>query len=155
MLQTLFCESRQIDEQLSELISESMASLVRSRSIIHSKTNDFIQNSDDIRSELNDRTTLIRNTESAITMMIELINLLNQLNIEHSQEISIVKTDFDRKNQDFYDVSRTIKHDWDIKKEVQQIRSLENEKIQAQKDLLEQTLLLENLKTVLGKAIIP
>ncbi len=132
-----------------------MASLVRSRSIIHSKTNDFIQNSDDIRSELNDRTTLIRNTESAITMMIELINLLNQLNIEHSQEISIVKTDFDRKNQDFYDVSRTIKHDWDIKKEVEQIRSLEHEKIQAQKDLLEQTLLLENLKTVLGKAIIP
>ncbi len=131
-----------------------MASLVRSRSIIHSKTNDFIQNSDDIRSELNDRTTLIRNTELAITMMLELIHLLNQLNIEHSQEISIVKTDFDRKNQDFYDVSRTIKHDWDIKKEVEQIRSLENEKIQAQKDLLEQTLLLENLKTVLGKAII-
>jgi hypothetical protein len=132
-----------------------MASLVRSRSIIHSKTNDFIQNSDDIRSELNDRTTLIRNTELAITMMLELIHLLNQLNIEHSQEISIVKTDFDRKNQDFYDVSRTIKHDWDIKKEVEQIRSLEHEKIQAQKDLLEQTLLLENLKTVLGKAIIP
>jgi len=131
-----------------------MASLVRSRSIVHSKTNDFIQNSDDIRSELNDRTTLIRNTELAITMMLELIHLLNQLNIEHSQEISIVKTDFDRKNQDFYDVSRTIKHDWDIKKEVEQIRSLENEKIQAQKDLLEQTLLLENLKTVLGKAII-
>jgi hypothetical protein len=131
-----------------------MASLVRSRSIIHSKTNDFIQNSDDIRSELNDRTTLIRNTELAITMMLELIHLLNQLNIEHSQEISIVKTDFDRKNQDFYDVSRTIKHDWDIKKEVEQIRSLEHEKIQAQKDLLEQTLLLENLKTVLGKAII-
>ncbi|CAF1155823.1 unnamed protein product [Adineta steineri] len=155
ILQTLFSESRHIDEQLSELISESMASLIRSRTIINCKTNDFIHKSDDIRSELNDRITLIRNTEIAISMMLELVNVLNQLNIEHSQDLSIVKTDFDRKYQDFTDLSRTIKHDWDIKKEVEQIRLLENEKNQVQTELLEQTLLLENLKTVLGKAIIP
>ncbi|CAF3790174.1 unnamed protein product [Rotaria sordida] len=154
ILQTLFSESRQIDEQLSELISESMASLVRTRSIMNSKTNNFIEKSDDIHTELNDRTTLIRNTESTITMMLELINVLNQLNIEHSQDLSIAKTDFDIKNQEFIDLSQTLKHNWDIKKEIEHIRLLENEKIQVQKELLEQTLLLENLKTVLGKAII-
>jgi hypothetical protein len=47
-----------------------MASLVRSRLIINSKTNEFIQKSDEIHSELNDRTTLIRNTELTITMML-------------------------------------------------------------------------------------
>ncbi|CAF3472337.1 unnamed protein product [Rotaria sp. Silwood1] len=154
ILQTLFSESRQIDEQLSELISQSMASLVRTRSIINSKTNNFIEKSDEIRTEFNDRTTLIRNTELAITMMLELINVLNQLNIEHSQDLSIAKTDFDKKNQDFIDLSQTIKHNWDIKKEIEQINLLENEKIQVQQELLEQTLLLENLKTVLGRAII-
>ncbi|CAF0944634.1 unnamed protein product [Rotaria sordida] len=154
ILQTLFSESRQIDEQLSELISESMASLVRTRSIMNSKTNNFIEKSDDVHTELNDRTTLIRNTESTITMMLELINILNQLNIEHSQDLSIAKTDFDIKNQEFIDLSQTLKHNWDIKKEIEHIRLLENEKIQVQKELLEQTLLLENLKTVLGKAII-
>ncbi|CAF1121745.1 unnamed protein product [Rotaria sp. Silwood1] len=154
ILQTLFSESRQIDEQLSELISQSMASLVRTRSIINSKTNNFIEKSDEIRTEFNDRTTLIRNTELAITMMLELINVLNQLNIEHSQDLSIAKTDFDKKNQDFIDLTQTIKHNWDIKKEIEQINLLENEKIQVQQELLEQTLLLENLKTVLGRAII-
>ncbi|CAF3479232.1 unnamed protein product [Rotaria sp. Silwood1] len=154
ILQTLFSESRQIDEQLSELISQSMASLVRTRSIINSKTNNFIEKSDEIRAEFNDRTTLIRNTELAITMMLELINVLNQLNIEHSQDLSIAKTDFDKKNQDFIDLTQTIKHNWDIKKEIEQINLLENEKIQVQQELLEQTLLLENLKTVLGRAII-
>ncbi|CAF4460345.1 unnamed protein product, partial [Rotaria sp. Silwood2] len=118
ILQTLFSESRQIDEQLSELISESMASLTRTRSIINSKKNNFIEKSDEVRSELNDRTTLIRNTELTITMMLELINVLNQLNIEHSQDLSIAKTDFDIKNQDFIDLSQTIKHNWDIKKEI-------------------------------------
>ncbi|CAF1138569.1 unnamed protein product [Rotaria sordida] len=151
ILQTLFSESRQIDEQLSELISESMASLVRTRSIMNSKTNNFIEKSDDVHTELNDRTTLIRNTESTITMMLELINILNQLNIEHSQDLSIAKTDFDIKNQEFIDLSQTLKHNWDIKKEIEHIRLLENEKIQVQKELLEQTLLLENLKTILQK----
>ncbi|CAF2128625.1 unnamed protein product [Rotaria magnacalcarata] len=154
ILQTLFSEARQIDEELSELISQSMASLVRTRSIINDKTNNFMQKSDEIRLEFNDRTTLMRNTESAITMMLELVNTLNQLNIEHSQDLSIAKIDFDKKNQDFIDLSQTIKFNWSVKNEIEQIRLLENEKIQAQKELLEQTLLLENLKTVLGKAII-
>jgi hypothetical protein len=155
ILQTLFSESRQIDEKLSELISQSMESLVRSRAMINSKTNEFFQKSDDIRSEYNDRTTLIRHTESTITMMLELINALNQLNIEHSQDLSIVKSDFEKKNDDFIELSQTIKHNWDIQKEIEQIHLLENEKIQIQKELYEQTLLLENLKTVLGKAITP
>lgn len=131
-----------------------MASLARSRAIIHSKNDTFIEKSDEIQSELNDRTTIIRNTELAITMMLELINQLNQLNVEHSQDLAVVKTDFDKKYQDFVDLSQTVKHNWNIKKEIDQIRLLENEKNHAQKELLEQTLLLENLKTVLGKAVI-
>jgi len=81
MLQTLFAESRQIDDKLSELISESMESLGRTRTIINTKTNEFKQKTDDMREELDDRSTLIRNTESTITMMLELINTLNQLNM--------------------------------------------------------------------------
>ena len=131
-----------------------MASLGRSRIVVQSKSNDFIQKSEQIRSEFNDRSAIIRQTESAITMMLDLINVLNQLNNEHSQDLSLVKNDFDKKNQDFIDLSQTIKQDWDIKKEIEQIRFLENEKIQAQKELFEQTLLLENLKTVLGKGIL-
>jgi hypothetical protein len=130
-----------------------MESLVRSRSIINSKTNEFLQKSDDIHSEFNDRINLIRHTESTITMMLELINTLNQLNIEHSQDLSIVKNDYEKKNEDFIELSQTIKHNWDIKKELEQIHLLENEKIQVQKELYEQTELLENFKTVLGKAI--
>jgi methyl-accepting chemotaxis protein len=131
-----------------------MASLSRSRSVVNCKTNEFLQKSDEIRSEINDRTILIRNTELTITMMIELINMLNQLNNEHSQDLAIIKTDFDKKFQDFNDISQTIKHNWDIKKEIEQISLLENEKIQVQKELYEQTSLLERFKTVLGKAII-
>jgi hypothetical protein len=131
-----------------------MASLVRSRTVINSKTTDFLQKSDQISSELNDRTTLIRHTELAITMMLELINVLKQLNVQHSQDLSLVKTDFEKRSQDFNDLSQTVKHNWDIKKEIEQIHLLENEKIQVQKELLEQTLLLENLQTVLGKAIL-
>lgn len=153
MLQTLFSESRQIDEKLSELISESMESLSRTRTIINTKTNEFNQKTDDIREELNDRSTLIRNTESTITMMLELINTLNQLNIEHSQDLSIVKIDFERRNHDLIDLSQTMKHNWDIKKEIQQIELLENEKKHVQNELYDQTLLLENLKAVLGRAI--
>jgi len=131
-----------------------MASLIRTRSIINSKTNQFKQKSDEIQSELNDRTTLIRNTELTITTMIELINILNQLNIEHSQDLSIIKNDFNKKTEDLISLSQTIKPKWDIQKEIEQIKLLENEKIQVQKELYEQTLLLENLKSVLGKAII-
>lgn len=130
-----------------------MASLARTRSIINSKTNNFVQKSDEIRSELNDRTVLIQSTESTITIMLELINALNQLNIEHAQDLSIAKLDLDKKNQNFMDLSQTMKFNWDIMKEIEEIRLLENEKIQAQKELLEQTLLLENVKTVLSKAI--
>jgi glutamate mutase epsilon subunit len=130
-----------------------MASLIRSRSLVNSKTINFIQKSDDIISEFNDRTTLIRNTESTITMMLELINILNQLNNEHSQDLSIATTDFHTKSKDFQDLSQTIKHNWNIQKEIDQINLLENEKTQVQKDLFDQTSLLENLKTVLGRGI--
>jgi hypothetical protein len=131
-----------------------MESLVRSRSLINSKTKIFLEKSDNIQSEFNDRTTFIRNTESTITMMLELINTLNQLNIEHSQDLSIVKNDFEKRNQDYQDLTKTFKYNIDIKKEIQQIHLLENQKNQVQNELLEQTLLLENLRTVLGKAII-
>lgn len=155
MLNNLFNESRQIDEQLSYLISESMASLARSRSVVNAKTNEFLGKSDDLRSELHERSSLINCTESAVSVMLELVHLLNQLNNEHAQDLALVKTDFDRKRQEYTDLAEHTKHDWNIKNEVEQIRALENEKNQAQKDLLEQTLLLEDLKTVLGRAIAP
>lgn len=87
--------------------------------------------------------------------MLELINLLSQLNIEHSQDLSIGQTELERKNGDFIDLSQTIKQNWDIQKEMEQVRLLENEKAQLQKDLFDQSLLLENFQTVLGKAIRP
>ena len=131
-----------------------MESLVRSRSVIQNKSKTFLEKTEDVRAEYHDRTTLIRHTESTISMMLELINTLNQLNVEHSQDLSIVKADFEKRNEDFNQLSQTIKQNWDIKKELEQIRCLENEKIRVQKDFYDQTLLLENLKTVLGQAIL-
>lgn len=131
-----------------------MESLVRSRCIIQSKNKNFIEKSEDIRAEFHDRTVLIRHTESAITMMLELINTLNQLNIEHTQDLSIVRADFEKRNEDFTQLSQTLKHNWDIQKELEEIKSLENEKIQLQKDFYDQTLLLEHLQTILGQAIL-
>jgi len=153
-LRTLFSESRQIDEELSGLISESIASLNRSRIIVHSKINEFSQKSDYIHSELIDREDLIRNTQLSITLMLELVNKLNQLNMEHSKDITMAITDFQKRYQQFTDVSETTKSHWNIHKEMDEVCSLENEKFQLEKELLEQTILLENIYTILGKAII-
>jgi hypothetical protein len=153
-LRTLFSESRQIDEEISGLISESIASLNRSRIIVHSKINEFSQKSDYIHSELIDREDLIRNTQLSITLMLELVNTLNQLNMEHSKDITMAITDFQKRYQQFTDVLETTKSHWNIHKEMDEVRSLENEKFQLEKELLEQTILLENIYTILGKAII-
>ncbi len=153
-MRTLFSESRQIDEEISGLISESIASLNRSRIIVHSKINEFSQKSDYIHSELIDREDLIRNTQLSITLMLELVNTLNQLNMEHSKDITMAITDFQKRYQQFTDVLETTKSHWNIHKEMDEVRSLENEKFQLEKELLEQTILLENIYTILGKAII-
>ncbi|CAF1567882.1 unnamed protein product [Rotaria sordida] len=86
--------------------------------------------------------------------MLELVNTLNQLNIEHSQDIIITTADFEKQYQEFIDLSQTTKNSLDINKEMNEIRLLENEKIQLEKELLEQTLLLENISTILGKSVI-
>jgi hypothetical protein len=147
----LFAESRQIDEQLSQLISNSMASLIRSRIMVQTATNEFVQKSDTIRSELIDRAELIRNTQSSITLMLDLVNAVNELNAAHGQDLDIVTMGVEQKYKDFVDMSQNTKHDWDIGKELDEIRLLENEKVQAEKDLFEQATLLENIKVVLGK----
>jgi hypothetical protein len=86
--------------------------------------------------------------------MLELVNTLNQLNIEHSQDITMAITDFEKQYQQFTDISGTTKSHWNIQKEMDEVRLLENEKIQLEKELLEETILLENIYTILGKAII-
>ncbi|CAF0766175.1 unnamed protein product [Rotaria sordida] len=154
ILRTLFSESRQIDEQLSGLISQCVAALCRSRTIVNSKINEFLQKSEHIQLELTDRQVLIYNTQSSIKLMLELVNTLNQLNIEHSQDIIITTADFEKQYQEFIDLSQTTKNSLDINKEMNEIRLLENEKIQLEKELLEQTLLLENISTILGKSVI-
>jgi len=152
ILRTLFSESRQIDEELSGLISESLASLSRSRMMINSKINEFSQKSNHIQSELTDRKVLICNTQLSITLMLELVDTLNQLNIEHSQDITMAITDFEKRYQQFTDISETTKSDWNIRKQMDEVRLLENEKIQLEKELLEQTIFLENIYTILEKA---
>jgi len=85
--------------------------------------------------------------------MLELVNTLNQLNIEHSQDITMAITDFEKQYQQFINIKETTKSQWNIQKEMDQIRLLENEKLQLEKELLEQTVLLDNIYTILGKAI--
>jgi hypothetical protein len=85
--------------------------------------------------------------------MLELVNTLNQINIEHSQDITMAITDFEKQYQQFIDIKETTKNQWNIHKEMDEIRLLENEKVQLEKELLEQTILLDNIYTILGKAI--
>jgi len=85
--------------------------------------------------------------------MLELVNTLNQLNIEHSQDITMAITDFEKQYQQFINIKETTKSQWNIQKEMDQIRLLENEKLQLEKELLDQTVLLDNIYTILGKAI--
>ncbi|CAF3456925.1 unnamed protein product [Rotaria sp. Silwood1] len=154
ILRTLFSESRQIDEELSGLISQCIASLCRSRTIVNSKINNFLQKSEYIQSEFIDRQVLIHDTQSSIQLMLELVNTLNQLNTEHSQDIIIATTDFEKRYQEFIDLSQTTKNHLNVDKEMNEIRLLENKKIQLEKELLEQTILLENITTIIGKSII-
>ncbi|CAF1093129.1 unnamed protein product [Rotaria sp. Silwood1] len=154
ILRTLFSESRQIDEELSGLISQCIASLCRSRTIVNSKINNFLQKSEYIQSEFIDRQVLIHDTQSSIQLMLELVNTLNQLNTEHSQDIIIATTDFEKRYQEFTDLSQTTKYHLNVDKEMNEIRLLENKKIQLEKELLEQTILLENITTIIGKSII-
>jgi len=85
--------------------------------------------------------------------MLELVNTLNQLNIEHSQDITMAITDFEKQYQQFINIKETTKSQLNIHKEMDQIRLLENEKLQLEKELLDQTVLLDNIYTILGKAI--
>jgi hypothetical protein len=62
-------------------------------------------------------------------------------------------TDFEKQYQQFIDIKETTKNQWNIHKEMDEIRLLENEKVQLEKELLEQTILLDNIYTILGKAI--
>jgi hypothetical protein len=114
--------------------------------MISSKINDFSQKSDYIKSELTDRELLIHNTQLSITLMNELVNTLHQLNIEHSQDIII--------NPQLTEILQVTKYHWDINKEIDEIHLLEKEKIQLENEFLEQTLLLENIYTILETEII-
>jgi hypothetical protein len=62
-------------------------------------------------------------------------------------------TDFEKQYQQFIDIKETTKNQWNIHKEMDEICLLENEKVQLEKELLEQTILLDNIYTILGKAI--
>ncbi len=153
-MRILFCESRQIDEELSGLISQSVGSLHRCRTMVYAKIDSFSQKSDHIQSELTDREGLIHHTQLSITLMLELVKSLNQLNIEHSQDLTMAITDFEKRYRRFIDLSETTKIHWNIRKEMDEIRLLENEKLQLEQELFEQTILLENINTIIGNGIV-
>ncbi|CAF1111395.1 unnamed protein product [Adineta ricciae] len=152
-LQELFSDSSQLDLQISELLSESLASLNRSRSLIRSTTSDLTTKSHEIQSELIKRQTLLRQTQSSVLFMLEQINTLNQLNTEHVGDVTIASIDFEKRYQQLLDQCETTQMNWDIKKEFDDVQRLEKEKKQLEKDLLEQTILLENISTILDKTI--
>ncbi|CAF1202770.1 unnamed protein product [Adineta steineri] len=153
ILQKLFNKSHQIDEQLSGLICQCVASLNRSQTIIHSKINEFSQKSNHIQSELTNRQVIMRNTQLSITLILELVNTLNQFNIQHSQDITMTTINFEKQYQQFINTSEMTKNNLDINKEMNEIHILEKEKIQLEEELLEQTILLENIYTIIGKVI--
>ncbi|CAF1249484.1 unnamed protein product [Adineta steineri] len=153
ILQKLFNKSHQIDEQLSGLICQCVASLNRSQTIIHSKINEFSQKSNHIQSELTNRQVIMRNTQLSITLILELVNTLNQFNIQHSQDITMTTINFEKQYQKFINTSEITKNNLDINKEMNEIHILEKEKIQLEEELLEQTILLENIHTIIGKVI--
>ncbi|CAF3730219.1 unnamed protein product [Adineta steineri] len=154
ILQKLFNKSHQIDEQLSGLICQCVASLNRSQTIIHSKINEFSQKSNHIQSELTNRQVIMRNTQLSITLILELVNTLNQFNVQHSQDITMTTINFEKQYQQFINTSEMTKNNLDINKEMNEIHILEKEKIQLEEELLEQTILLENIHTIIGKVII-
>ncbi|CAF1139569.1 unnamed protein product [Adineta steineri] len=154
ILQKLFNKSHQIDEQLSGLICQCVASLNRSQTIIHSKINEFSQKSNHIQSELTNRQVIMRNTQLSITLILELVTTLNQFNVQHSQDITMTTINFEKQYQQFINTSEMTKNNLDINKEMNEIHVLEKEKIQLEEELLEQTILLENIHTIIGKVII-
>ncbi|CAF1139179.1 unnamed protein product [Adineta steineri] len=153
ILQKLFNKSHQIDEQLSGLICQCVASLNRSQTIIHSKINEFSQKSNHIQSELTNRQVIMRNTQLSITLILELVTTLNQFNVQHSQDITMTTINFEKQYQQFINTSEMTKNNLDINKEMSEIHILEKEKIQLEEELLEQTILLENIHTIIGKVI--
>jgi hypothetical protein len=66
----------------------------------------------------------------------------------------MTNTDFEKYYQQFIQTSQTTKNHWNIQKEIEEIRLFEHQKIELEKEFLEQTILLENIYTILGKTII-
>ena len=118
--------------------------------MVNEKLNDFSQKSDCIQSELTDREILIQNTKLSIKLMFELVNTLNQLNVEHSQDITIAAINFQKQYQRFTNELETTNIHWDINKQMDEIHLLEKEKIKLENELIERTLILENIYTILG-----
>ena len=119
--------------------------------MIYEKIDNFSHQSNQIQSALIDRENLLRHTQSSINSMLEFVNTLNELNIEHSQEINMTIKDFEKQYQQFIDVSETTECHRNISKEINEIRALENEKFRLEQELLEQMILLENINTIIGK----
>ncbi|CAF4388745.1 unnamed protein product, partial [Adineta steineri] len=78
---------------------------------------------------------------------------LNQFNVQHSQDITMTTINFEKQYQQFINTSEITKNNLDINKEMNEIHILEKEKIQLEEELLEQTILLENIHTIIGKVI--
>lgn len=106
-----------------------------------------------MKNEIDERTKTIEKVESTINVMLELINVLTRCNSDHFQDLNLINDDFQRKNRDFTEFSRFMENNFDIRQEIEQIRFLEKEKLRLNKELLDDTLLLDRLKTVLGKSI--
>jgi len=122
--------------------------------MIDEKINNFSQQSARMRTNLIDRQAQIRHTQLTITLMLDLVNQLNEQNVEHSNELTLALRQLEKKCQDAQNQSETTKMYWNIQQELNEILKLEKQKQQLKQELFDQTLMLENINTVIGKAII-
>ena len=122
--------------------------------MIHSNIDLFSQHSQQqLQSRIIEQEQSIVDTRSSIENFFEYLQQLNQINLEHSTEINMANIDFDKHQQPIIDTLETTENHVDLCNEIADIRRLEKYKRQLEKELLEQTILLENISTVIGKSI--
>lgn len=117
--------------------------------MITSNIEQFSHQSHGIKTFLTEQEQSIEQTHLSMKQFLDSISQLNQINIEHSEEIDIANIDFLKR---YEQISPNDSH-VDLTEEMINVKMLETMKQQLEKELLEQTILLENISTIIGKAI--
>ena len=121
--------------------------------MISSKIDQFSHQSNAIQTFLTECNQSIDQTQSSIKQFIDYIDQLNQINLEHCQEIDTANIGFTKRYQQIHDALEMNEIHVNLPEEMANIRVLEKTKQQLEKELLEQTILLENISTIIGKVI--